>query len=103
MKQINDYIWKGALEEIADDFLRFMHPQADEISDFGKKIEFPDKEIQQLFPVESEDELVPKIVDKLAKVYTHDGREEWILIHIEVLANYRKGENNGNSRIIFIG
>jgi len=88
MKQINDYIWKGVLEEITDDFLRFMHTEADEIFDFSKGIEFLDKELLQLFPVENEDELTPKIVDKLAKVYTLDGREEWILIHIEVQAKY---------------
>jgi hypothetical protein len=29
-------------------------------------------------------------VDKLAKVYRQDGREEWILIHIEVQGQYRK-------------
>ncbi len=88
MKQINDYIWKEVLEEIADDFLRFMHPEADEIFDFSKAIDFLDKELQQLFPVKEADELSPKIVDKLARVYTRDGREEWILIHIEVQAKY---------------
>ncbi len=29
--QRNDYLWKGILEDIFDDFLRFMHPNADEI------------------------------------------------------------------------
>ena len=36
MKQVNDYLWKGVLEDIFDDFLRFMHPNADEIFDFGR-------------------------------------------------------------------
>ena len=30
-----------------------------------------------------------KIVDKLAKLYTHNGLEEWILIHCEVQGEYR--------------
>ncbi|MDR1729699.1 MAG: hypothetical protein LBR52_03460, partial [Prevotellaceae bacterium] len=78
--QRNDYLWKGILEDIFDDFLRFMHPDADEIFDFGRGIQFLDKELEQLFPP-VEDEFSVKIVDKLAKVYTREGIEEWILIH----------------------
>jgi hypothetical protein len=29
-----DTLWKGLLEDIFDDFLRFFFPQADEIFDF---------------------------------------------------------------------
>ncbi|MDR1730157.1 MAG: hypothetical protein LBR52_05800 [Prevotellaceae bacterium] len=48
--QSNDDLWKGILEDLFDDFLRFMHPNADEIFDFGRGIQFPDKELEQLFP-----------------------------------------------------
>ncbi|GHV31646.1 hypothetical protein FACS1894177_06640 [Bacteroidia bacterium] len=88
MKQKNDYLWKGILEDVFDDFLRFMHPNADEIFDFSKGIVFLDKELEQLFPPETEDEYAIKIVDKLAKVYTREGEEEWVLIHCEVQAKY---------------
>jgi predicted transposase YdaD len=84
----DDYLWKGILEDVFDDFLRFMHPDADEIFDFGKGITFLDKELEQLFPPES-DESSLKIVDKLAKVYTREGSEEWVLIHCEVQGAYR--------------
>jgi predicted transposase YdaD len=83
----DDSLWKGVLEDIFDDFLRFMHPNADEIFDFGQPIEFLDKELEQLFPPE-EDEFSTKVVDKLAKVYTRDGSEEWVLIHCEVQGEY---------------
>ncbi|MDR1729123.1 MAG: hypothetical protein LBR52_00460 [Prevotellaceae bacterium] len=86
--QKNDYLWKGILEDIFDDFLRFMHPEAGEIFNFGRKIQFLDKELEQLFPP-GEDEFSVKIVDKLAKVYTREGKEKWILIHCEVQGKYK--------------
>lgn len=89
MRRKDDQLWKGILEDLFDDFLRFMHPDADAIFDFSREIEFLDKELDQLFPPE-ENEYAPKLVDKLAKVYRKDGGEEWILIHIEVQGQYRK-------------
>ena len=90
--QKNDYLWKSVLEEVFVDFLRFMHPNADEIFDFEKEPDFLDKELEQLFPPdETEDEFSVKIVDKLAKVYTRDGKEEWVLIHCEVQGEYDPG------------
>jgi len=86
--QKNDYLWKGILEDIFDDFLRFMHSDADEIFDFERGITFLDKELEQLFPPE-ENEFSVKVVDKLAKLYTRDGREEWVLIHCEVQGKYK--------------
>ncbi|MDR0798705.1 MAG: hypothetical protein LBN18_02965, partial [Dysgonamonadaceae bacterium] len=84
----NDYLWKGILEDVFDDFLRFMHPEADEIFDFERGVTFLDKELAQLFPTEEEDEYAVKIVDKLAQVYTKEGDEQWVLIHCEVQAKY---------------
>jgi predicted transposase/invertase (TIGR01784 family) len=89
MRQKEDYLFKGILEEIFDDFLKFLQANAEDIFDFSKGIVFLDKELRQLFPPEN-DEYSPKVVDKLAKVFTRDGKEEWILIHVEVQAVYRK-------------
>jgi hypothetical protein len=47
-----------------------------------KGFRYLDKELEQLFPVENGN--APKFVDKLVQVYTKQGKEEWILIHIEV-------------------
>ena len=89
MKQKDDYLWKGVLEDVFDDFLRFLYPDADSVFDLSRGITFLDKELEQLFPPE-DDQFAPKVVDKLAQVYTHDGTEEWVLIHVEVQGTYRK-------------
>jgi len=79
----NDLLWKAALEDLFDDFLRFFYPNADELFDLDRGFEYLDKELEQLFPPDA-DNYAPKYVDKLVKVFTKAGNEEWILIHIEV-------------------
>jgi hypothetical protein len=79
----DDALWKGILEDLCDDFLRFYFPESIDLIDFKKKFIFLDKELEQLFP-NTQDEFNPKYVDKLVKVFTKSGKEEWILIHIEV-------------------
>nr|WP_293840530.1 hypothetical protein [uncultured Arsenicibacter sp.] len=78
----DDSLWKGILESVCDDFLRFMFAEAENLFDFQREFEFLDKELEELFP--SDEGQAPKFVDKLVKVYTQQGKEEWILIHIEV-------------------
>ena len=77
-----DTLWKGILENITDDFLRFFFVEADELFDMDAGFQFLDKELEQLFPTEETDD--PKFVDKLVKVFTKSGKEEWILVHVEV-------------------
>jgi len=60
----NDLLWKAALEDLFDDFLRFFFPKAEEIFDFSKKFQYLDKELDQLFPPEN-DTYAPRYVDKL--------------------------------------
>ena len=79
----NDILWKAVLEDIFDDFLRFFYPDADKLFDLEKGFEYLDKELHQLFPPE-DDNYAPRYVDKLVKVFTLDGNEEWILVHVEV-------------------
>ncbi|MFI5138453.1 MAG: hypothetical protein ACHQIM_11565 [Sphingobacteriales bacterium] len=79
----NDLLWKAALEDLSDDFLRFFYPDADKLFDLDKEFEYLDKELEQLFPPE-DDNFAPRYVDKLVKVFTRNGQEEWILIHVEV-------------------
>lgn len=79
----DDSLWKAILEDIFDDFLRFFVSDADQLFDFQKGFEFLDKELNQLFPPDRDD-FQPRYVDKLVKVFTREGQEEWILIHIEV-------------------
>ena len=76
-------MWKAALEDLFDDFLRFFYPEADQLFDLEKNFEYLDKELEQLFPPE-QDKYAPRYVDKLVRVFTKQGTEEWILIHVEV-------------------
>ncbi|MGV8094281.1 MAG: hypothetical protein AB2L24_20675 [Mangrovibacterium sp.] len=89
MRQKDDYLWKGVLEDVLDDFLRYIHPDADQVFDLSKGVTFLDKELEQLFPPEGDNYSI-KVVDKLAKVYTRKGNEEWVLLHLEVQNVYRK-------------
>lgn len=79
----NDILWKAALEDLFDDFLRFFIPEADHLFDMDRGFEYLDKELDQLFPPDG-DTYAPRYVDKLVKVFTKNGVEEWILIHVEV-------------------
>jgi hypothetical protein len=79
----DDALWKGLIEDLADDFLKFFFQNAEETFDLNRKISFLDKELEQLFP-NNQDDFNPKYVDKLLKVYTKSGKEEWVLVHIEV-------------------
>jgi hypothetical protein len=79
----NDILWKAALEDLFDDFLRFFYPDADRLFNLDRGFEYLDKELEQLFPPDA-DNYSPRYVDKLVKVFTNSGDEEWILIHIEV-------------------
>lgn len=40
MKQKDDYLWKGILEDVLEDFLRFLHPDADRVFDLSRGIIF---------------------------------------------------------------
>ena len=77
-----DIYWKGILEDLFPDFLRFFYPNADELFDIDRGFEFLDQEVEKLFPLGDPEH--PQSVDKLVKVYTRQGTEEWILIPIEV-------------------
>ncbi|MDZ7896823.1 MAG: hypothetical protein U5N85_02185 [Arcicella sp.] len=78
----DDALWKGILEDLADDFMRFFIPNADDLFNLTR-FEFLDKELETLFPSD-QDEFFPKYVDKLIKVFSKTGEENWILVHVEV-------------------
>jgi predicted transposase YdaD len=83
MKHNKDILWKGVLQWVFDDMLRFMFPNADEVFDFDRKFIHLDKELAAL-----EQGTVGKtdtrFVDDLVKVFRRDGGEEWVLVHVEV-------------------
>jgi predicted transposase/invertase (TIGR01784 family) len=83
MRNKNDALWKGILEDVFDDFLVFIFEERSTIFDFSKGFEFLNKELAQIYPVDENSDH-PKFVDKLVKVFTKGGSEEWVLVHVEV-------------------
>ena len=76
-----DLLWKGIIEDLADDFLRFFFPQYVSEIDFSRPFEFLDKELNQLF---SETEVSLRHADKLFRIWLKNGEEHWCLVHVEV-------------------
>jgi hypothetical protein len=76
-----DSPWKEALERYFPKFLAFFFPAAHADIDWKRGYEFLDKELQQ---ITRDAELGRRLVDKLARVWGHDGEEDLVLIHIEI-------------------
>ena len=83
MRRKNDQLWKGMIEEVFDDLLRFIFPEADRVFDMQRGFQFLDKELNEIYQ-EPEKGPDTRFVDKLVKVYKLDDDEEWLLVHIEV-------------------
>ena len=84
-----DEAWKKVIERFFPQLLRFFVPNLYEDVDFSKGVSFLDKEMEQLSIRSVKG---AKYVDKLVKVHLkaclelmrRDGKEQWILVHIEV-------------------
>jgi hypothetical protein len=89
-----DALWKSVLEEVFDDMLRFVFPDAERIFDIGRGFEFLDKELCELYP---EHAMVTDtlFVDKLVKVFCFSGKEQWLLCHVEVQGDTRRPKEFG--------
>jgi len=81
IKTNQDVLWKGIIENLFEDFLRFFYPDAIHEFDLSKGFEFLDKELAEFY---DKSKSRRRYADKLVKVYTHHGQARWILIHIEV-------------------
>lgn len=79
----DDSIWKVVMEEVFDDLMRFVYPDADQVYDLGRRFEFLEQELAQLDP-DPEEPSDTRYADKLVKVFTKEGREEWVLVHLEI-------------------
>lgn len=76
-----DALWKGILEDLSEDALRFFFPDYVDVIDFGKGFEYLDKELDKLF---TPSKASARRVDKLIKVWLKNGEPHWFLLHIEV-------------------
>ena len=77
----NDILWKGIIESLTEDFLLFFYPDEAHLFDFSRPFDYLDKELAQII---SAHETNIRHIDKLIKVWLKDGREHWMLVHIEV-------------------
>ena len=82
-----DSPWKEALEYFLDPFLAFFFPHVHAGIDWRRGYESLDKELQQ---VVHDARLGRRLADKLFKVWRIDGKEAWLLIHIEVQGKKEK-------------
>jgi hypothetical protein len=85
----NDILWKVVLEEVFDDLLRFIFPDADQVYDMERGFEFLDKELAELYPEPGKGSAT-RFADKLVKVFRRDGEEDCILCHIEIQGDTKK-------------
>lgn len=63
--------------------MRFLYPNADDLFDLSKGIQFMDKELLAIVP-DRERKKGKRVADLLAKVFLKDGTEKWILVHTEI-------------------
>ena len=73
MQHNKDILWKGVLQWVLDDLLRFVFPNADQVFYFQKKFGYLDKELAELNPGPGKKTDV-RSVDNLVKVFRKDGR-----------------------------
>jgi len=76
-----DSPWKEALERYFPEFVALFFPRIHAAVAWARGHVFLDKELQQ---VVRDAELGRRYADKLVQVYTHEGVETWVLIHVEV-------------------
>lgn len=80
-----DGIWKDAVEQYLPLLLKRMMPELYEDADFSQDIIFLDKELRDTIQVSlSEEHNAAKYVDTLVQVPLKTGKNEWVLLHIEV-------------------
>jgi len=83
-----DTPWKDILDLWFAQFVEFFFPEMHAGINWARGYEFLDKELQKIAPrVKAGGRLY---VDKLVKVWRKDGREEWLLIHVEVQGQKEK-------------
>ncbi len=88
-EEVSDYDsgWKEAISFYFKDFMLFFFPNIHNDIDFEKGFVFLDKEFEKIVKESKEKK---RYVDKLAKVFLTNGKEEWLLIHIEIQGGHEK-------------
>jgi predicted transposase/invertase (TIGR01784 family) len=84
-REMPDLLWKEIIEDLFEDFLEFFMPELYQKVDFNQGYEFLDNELAKIMDKTLKGK---KMADRLVKVYLKDGRENWILVHLEVQGYY---------------
>ncbi|HMV83764.1 MAG TPA: hypothetical protein PKC13_20680 [Blastocatellia bacterium] len=82
--------WKEMLDEFFEEFVEFFFPAIHADIDWQRGYESLDKELPALG---REHAVGKRIADKLVRVWLKDGRETWLLIHVEVQGHPEKRFN----------
>lgn len=77
----HDSPWKMALDAYFQEFLQLLFPAIHTEVDWSQGYSFMDKELQQVTPDANSGR---RYADKLIQVFAKDGKETWVLIHVEV-------------------
>lgn len=93
----SDVAWKGILDAYFKDFVEYCLPELYELINWKKQWNSLDKELQAITKGEDSGK---RLLDKLFKVYLKDGREQWVLVHLEVQG---KQENDFPKRMFTYG
>lgn len=81
MQISKDALWKGIIESLVDEFIRYFFAPYVHLIDFEQGFEFLDTELQKLVP---DNPGHRRHADKLIKAWLKNGLEVWFLIHVEV-------------------
>ena len=76
-----DSPWKEMLTQFFPSFMEFFYGDIYAEIDWTRGFEFLDKELQK---IAVKGKLGKRLADKLVKVYLRNGREVWVLIHVEI-------------------
>ena len=76
-----DSPWKDALDRYFPAFVHLFFPTIHQAIDWPRGHEMLDKELRRVAPSTKKGRAH---VDKLVKVWRRDGREAWVLVHVEV-------------------
>ncbi len=76
-----DSPWKEAVEVYFEAFMLFFFPDIHAEIDWSMGYEFLDKELEKIV---RDAETGRRHADKLVKVFLPDGKETWLIIHIEI-------------------
>lgn len=84
----SDILWKVVMEEVFDDLLRFIFPDADQFYDMERGFEFLEKELAEMYP-EPDKGSDTRFADKLVKVF----HRELLFLLARVVGKCRAGLN----------